>query len=272
MLKARLLPFLAVIGGAGGFFLRRWELASAFESSGLAIPRAPASVSLIVLSIVMALLFFFLCGSGKQSLSSYSDAFSAPGNWVYLLISALASAHLLVAGISFLLTAETRSGTPHILRLLLGAACVLSFFCILNICLGNFRASPRKYSLILLIPGYTFCLWLVSAYQQHAAEPVTLVYIYELLAVICSLFALYFAAAFSFAKASVRWCSVFSLLSIYFCIVTLADHHDRGSLLLLLFSVLYQFSTSLVLLKNAFSGSADPSTELNNTQEVSHNE
>jgi len=126
--------------------------------------------------------------------------------------------------------------------------------------------------LILLVPGYTFCLWLVSAYQQYAAEPVIRVYVYELLAIICALLALYFAAAFSFAKANVRWCCLFSLLSVYFCIVSLADPHDRGSLLLLLFSILYQFAAAMVLLKNAFSGGAAPSTESNNTQEVSHNE
>ena len=57
MLRVILLPVLAVVGGVGGFFLRRWELATAFEAeTGLAIPGAPATVALIVLSVVVAAL------------------------------------------------------------------------------------------------------------------------------------------------------------------------------------------------------------------------
>ena len=46
---------VAIAGGAAGFALRRWELATAFEAdTGLPIDGAPATLALIALSVVMA--------------------------------------------------------------------------------------------------------------------------------------------------------------------------------------------------------------------------
>lgn len=268
MLKVFLLPFLAVIGGVGGFFLRRWELSTAFEPSGLVTPWTPASVLLIVLSMVLALVVAFLCRKPKNELKTYGDAFFAPGNWLYLVILALASACLLVAAfVGF--RSEMTAFPRNTLHLLLWMLCVIAFFCILNIALSNFRSISRKYNVTLLIPAYAFCLWLVSAYQQHAADPVVLDYVYELFAIICSLLGLYFAAAFSFAKAKVWRCAFFSLMGIYFSIVTLADSHHRATQLMYLFAILYQLATVTVLLKNTFtSPPRHLKHNVNNTQEV----
>lgn len=268
MLNVFLLPLLAVIGGIGGFFLRRWELSTVFELSGLATPWAPASVTLIVLSIVLALVIALLCRGQKNELKTYDDAFSASGNWGYLVAIALASACLLVAAL-FGFKDEMTSWSRSFLHLLLWVLCIASFFCVLSIALSNFRSVSHKYNVTLLIPAYAFCLWLVSAYQQRAADPVVLDYVYELFAIICTLLGLYFAAAFSFAKAKVWRCAFFSLMGVYFSIVTLADSHDRATQLLYLFAILYQLATVTILLKNAF---ANPPKRLknnmNNTQEV----
>ena len=59
MRKELVLPVTAAVSGAAGFFLRRWELASAFEAdTGLPIPGMPATWALIALSAaaVLALL------------------------------------------------------------------------------------------------------------------------------------------------------------------------------------------------------------------------
>lgn len=268
MLKVCLLPLLAVIGGAGGFFLRRWELSTAFETSGLVTPYAPASIALIVLSVVLALALVLLCRKPKNELKTYGDAFFAPGSWLSLAVNALASACLFVAALAGL-RSELTTWPRSILRLLLWALCIAALFCVFSIALSNFRSVSRKYNVTLLIPAYMSCLWLVSAYQQHAADPVILDYVYELLAIICTLLGLYFAAAFSFARGRVWRCAIFSLLGIYFSIVTLADGHDRATQLLFLFAILYQLASVTVLLKNAFTvppKHLDP--QANHTQEV----
>ncbi len=272
MLQVILLPLLAAVGGVGGFFLRRWELATAFEENGLAIPRMPATIALIVLSIVLALAFALLCRGGKHELKDYRSAFSAPNNWAYLAAAAVAAAFLLV---SSLLGAKTQmdSGSPGLLRLLLCAMCLVSFVCVLTVAMNNFRARSGQYSLPLLLPAYTGCLWLVTAYQQRAADPVVLDYVYELFAIVCTLLGLYFSAGFSFGRAKVWRCAFFCLLSVYFSIVTLADGHDLSTRLLFLFAALYQLANVTVLLYHSFVKAPEPSPdESNKTQEVTPDE
>ncbi len=92
------------------------------------------------------------------------------------------------------------------------------------------------------------CMWLVVAYQARAADPVILDYVYELFAIIASLLGLYFTAGFSFERPKVRRASFFSLLGVYFSIVTLADSHDLASMLLYGFAILYLILTSALTL------------------------
>lgn len=272
MLQVILLPLLAVFGGLGGFFLRRWELAAAFEENGLAIPWTAPTLALIALSVILAAAFALLCRGSRHELKTYGDAFSAPGNLAYMVIAAVAAAALLLAGFYGLRT-ELTGGQPGLLRLLLYAMCVAAFVSILIIIPNNFRAKGRQYSLTLLLPAYACCLWLVTAYQQRAADPVVLDYVYELFAIICTLLALYFTAGFSFGKVKVWRCAFFCLLSVYFSIVTMADGHDLSTRLLFLFSILYQLANVTVLLHHAFvKGPIPTPDEMNNTQEVTPDE
>ena len=246
-----LLPLLALAGGLGGLFLRRWELATAFEDSGLAVPWAAAAVVLVVWSALMAAAFILLCRRPRHALKQYEQAFAAPERWDYLVVAGVASACLLLAGVLGL-RAEFSGGSPGLLRILLWLLCLVSFVCVIFTILKNFRGQGRRFNLMLLAPAYTFCVWLVASYQQRAADPVVQDYMYELFAIICALLAFYFTAGFSFAKARVWPCAVFCLLAVYFGIVTLADSHPLSQRLLILFSVLYQLATVTVLLYNAF--------------------
>ena len=271
-----ILPLLlALAGGVGGFFLRRWELATVFEPSGLAVLWSAPSLLLIALSAVLAAAFVLLCRKTKHSPADYSEAFSAQNCWPWLAAMALAAAAMLFAGVLGL----RYNGYCGILCKLMNLMCILSFFCILAAAWSNFRGKSMRFSLTLLAPGYTLCLWLVSAYQQRAADPVVLDYVYELLAIICTLVGLYFSIGFSFSRPKIRRCNLFSLLGIYFSMVTLADPHSTADRLLFLFCILYQLANTAALLCHAFVAHTpspapvpDPSNETNNTQEVTPDE
>lgn len=272
MLNVILLPLLAVVGGAGGFFLRRLELATAFESTGLAIPGAPASIALIVLSVLVILAFALLCRRPVNALPDHAGAFSAQGSWLYLIAMALAAACILVAGV-FGLREELSWLAPRVLQMLLWIMCLLSFVCTLITALANFRVQVRKYSLALLAPGYTLCIWLVLTYKDYNSEPVLLVYVYELFAIICTMLGIYFAAAFSFGRGRPRRCVFFSLAGIYFSIITLADSRDLTVRLLLIFSILYLLASLIPLLYHAYCAPSGQSPDqLNSNQEVTPDE
>lgn len=274
-----ILPLLlALLGGAGGFFLRRWELSTIFDTDGLPALWSTPTLILIALSLVLAVVFALLCRKTKHAPADYNEAFSAQRSWPYLVVMALAAAMLLIAGV-FGLRNGLLYGMGGLLGKLTNAMCILSFLCVLAAAWSNFQGKPLRYSLALLAPGYTFCLWLVCAYQEQAADPVVLDYVYEILAIICTLIGMYFAAGYSFGRPKGRRCAVFSLLGIYFTLVTLADPHTTTDRLMFLFALLYQLANTTALLYHTFVAYnptpvpvPDPSNETNNTQEVTPDE
>lgn len=252
MLRAILLPLLALAGGIGGLFLRRWELSSAFEADGLAIPHAPATLALIALTVVMIALFILLCQGKHNTLENYDDAFESHGNWLYLVLAGLAAAHVLLAGL-FTLADFFRGQQTSPVWIFMALLCLIAFTSVLIIALHNFRGGKGKgIGLVLMGPAYMCCLWLVLAYQQRAGDPVVLDYVYELFTVISALLGLYYAAGFAFDRPKVKRCTVFGLLAVYFALITQADSHDEPTMMLVRFVGLYQLAALLPLLYNAF--------------------
>ena len=269
-----ILPILLALAGGGvGFILRRWELATVFEDTGLAVLWSAPSLLLIALSAVMAAAFLLLVRKPKYQPSDYNEAFSAQGSWLYLIGMAVSAAAVLFAGLYGL----RYGGYCSLLCKLMNLLCLLSFVCILATAWSNFCGKPLRFSLTLLVPGYTVCLWLVSAYQEQAAEPVVLLFVYEMLAIICTLIGLYFSAGYSYGRPKFRRCAVFSLLGLFFTLVTLADLHTMGSRLMFLFMFLYQMSHLIALLYHSFvaytpTQTPTPSNETNDIQEVTPDE
>ncbi|MEG1879571.1 MAG: hypothetical protein RR211_08045, partial [Pseudoflavonifractor sp.] len=268
MRKEIILPGIAVAGGIGGFFLRRWVLVSAFEpGTGLPIPGAPAAWALLCLSAGVLLALLLLArGTHRTFSGGYRQAFAAKGNTVCLgttLLAALLSAvagPLLVINAASALSAQllTLYGRSRI-QILLGMLpqFLLALLCLAT-CVGTAVSgwnrhrgkAPERYSLSPLLPAYLMCLWLISAYQKWAIDPVHLNYIYELFAIIAAVLAFYLMAGFSFDRPRVTLTTLFSLLAVYFSITALADPHPGPTVLLYLFVIVSLLTSTTVLLFN----------------------
>lgn len=262
MRREILLPGLALAGGAAGFALRRWELNTAFEpETGLPIAGAPATWALLALSLLMAGLILLLCtGHHFAFPGGYDQAFRSDSS--LYVIAIIASGFLMgvggilklrelpaaLEGYSGLAVRGVASALP---MLLLSVLCLVSAACIVLIARNNYRGDGKgARSMLLLAPAYAACMWLISAYQFRAADPVIEDYIYQLLAVIALLLALYFMAGFSFEKTKVKRTAFFSLLGIYLSAVSLAGTDDLSALALFAFAILYLTASAAVLLYN----------------------
>ena len=269
MRKEIVLPSLAVGGGIVGLLLRRWELATAFEAdTGLVTPNMPSTWALIIWSALLAAAFILLCrGKHRSFAGGYDAAFAAKGNTVYITAMVLAAFLLLASAVLNYMgipaayaeavaaaRAGNAQGTPlfNVLpRAILGALAAVSFFCVLSTGRNNYRGEGKgKFSLSLLAPAYMGCIWLIAAYQVRAGDPVRQDYIYELFAIISSLLGLYFMAGFSFERAKVFRSYLFSLLGVYFSLVTLADGHELYVVLLYGFCILSLTANVTALLAN----------------------
>lgn len=253
MRKDILLPGVAVAGGAAGFLLRRWELSTAFEpDTGLPVAGAPATWALIALTVVVAAVLAVLCrGTHRVFPGGYDEAFGAPNNALYLTVLVAAAFLMAASGLlTFLL--YLRHDVTAFSRVLLALMSLVSAACLFVVGKNNYRMEGRgKYSAALLLPSYTCCLWLISAYQARSADPVILDYVYQLFAVIAAVLGSYFMAGFGFERAKTFRSAFFSLCAMYFILVTLADTHEPGFLALYLAFFLYFAASSAVLLYNA---------------------
>ena len=252
MSKRILPPAAALVLGAAGFGLRLWGLGTAFEpDTGLPIPGAPATVSLIVLTAVVLLLLggalWRMCRSAPTL--SYDDAFRCPST---AAVTADVVCALLLAGAGLLgLWEFLNNGSRNLAYPVLDALLVASGGCVLLTGRNNYRGLGQgKFNAYLLFPAYTFCLWLVLAYQAQAGNPVILDYVYRILAIICSLLGLYFTASFSFEKGKALPTLWTGLAAVYFSCVCLADFSGWMDLALHAFSIVYFTAHSVVLLRN----------------------
>jgi hypothetical protein len=252
MNRSVFLPIFAAIAGLAGALLRRYELLNAFETdSGLAISGHPATIAMLVLSgAVLLLTLLFLPKNQKipESLN-FAQAFSVEdkGTRFLIVVAALLLLACAVCGAyQYLEGSETR-----VSRLVLFVFAALSALSVLFTGLRAGQGSGEQSSILLLFPAFFACLWLVLVYQNHAADPVLLDYVFELLAVVCVVLSLYSIAGFGFGRGRVRATSFYCLMGVYFSMVTLADSHTLPFLLLYLFAAVYLELSSGILLLNA---------------------
>lgn len=240
---------LTVVAGAAGAALRHWERLVAFEpDTGLFISGTKPTPLLIALSVAVALSLLLLVRE-RGAAAPYERLFAARGD--AYLFGAVAAAMLLAASGVMTLYPFFWGGTPKLTQIILA---LLSPVAAVSVILGarNCRRGPRanRWGPVLLLPAFYVCYWLVLAYEARAADPVVRSYLYELLAVICVLLALYHIAGCAFEKARPARCLYFCLMGVYFSMVTLPDGHDAATLLRFGFAVVYLLSTAVLLQRN----------------------
>ncbi len=251
MKKALLPPLTALAAGAVGFLLRRWELSTAFEPNGLPIPGAPATLVLALFSLLAVL------AAGLAARRRLRDRTAAPfcqaffcGEPLYITCNVIAAA-LLIGGGCLGIWSYVNSPVKTLPSLLLAGLAVLSGVSVGIVGRQAYRhEGDGKYNAFLLLPAFTYCLWLITSYQRRAGDPIILDYVYHILAIIATLLALYRMAGHSFEKGQTRTTLWFSLTAVYFSCVSLADGHEPMVLCLLAFSIVYCGIHSAVLLWN----------------------
>ena len=275
MRKNILPPILAILWGGVGFALRRWQLATAFEpDTGLPIPGVPATMALLVWSVLLIPALVLLC-RGLGPARSWEEALDAQGSSLFLtavvtgafllLVSAGAEAITLSAtyrtSLSLLADGETLGWTAAVMPPLRIALCAAGFPCALAWGQRVARKSPKvRESLALLELCLLFCVWLVSDYQVRAANPVTQDYLYTIFAIVCGLLGLYYIAGWSFQSGKLRRTVVFCLLGPYFSLVTLADHHSLAEVTRFAFVILFLAAHAVLFLNPPPAGENDEAT------------
>ena len=250
MKKERLLPVLAVLFGAIGAALRLWERATAFEpETGLPV-FSPATVCLIAALVLFLAVFALLLRGKHADFAGYDEAFAAGGDQIFLALEVASAFLFLAGGVLTVLTARTSRGV-RLMPYLLAVLCIGSFAALLASAGNTFRGRKNAGAAVLLVPGYTGAIWLVSDYQKRAGDPVTLNYACEILGIIAALLGLYFIAAAAFEKKPrVFATAFFCLAGITLCVTTLPDGHSKDFLAIAAAVVVHLGACVWVLLRS----------------------
>lgn len=235
MRKDIVLPALALAGGAGGFFLRRWQLASAYSpETGLFLPGAPATWALLALMGLLVLVLLVLVRDRGAAPQDFLPAFGGPESAqvtvltsAWILMVAAGGFGLLegVQGLRLWRTApEMYQFSSQVSQLLAGALCILAGFGVLLLGQMAYRGTLNDTACRLAsFPALAGLVWLFSAHLKNGTEPVLMKYGFQMAAALLLTLAHYYIAAFLFGRPHSRRTVVLALMGAVFGLTSLAD-------------------------------------------------
>lgn len=240
MRKSILLPGLAVLGGAAGAVLRRWQIRSAYHADTQLFDHgAPATYALLGLTAVLLVLFLLLC----RPLPRYGDFLPAfrIDNAIHMTLCAAAGFVFFAAGIFGLLEGmglvvqwRTEPGSVLITYAVGLALCgVLCFPAgLASLLLGQaaYRGKVGEAGIWLSsFPALAGLVWLFTSHLHHGTDPVLLHYGFYLAAVALLMLCQYDRAAFFYGRSHPTRLCVSGLMGVYLGILSLADFPSRFS-------------------------------------------
>ena len=238
MKKNIALPALALAGGAAGFFLRRWQLASAYvPETGLFVHGAPATYALLGFAVLLAAAVLLLLREKREGIDDFLPAFGSPGA-VQMALLAAAGILMFFSGIIGM-----REGfwdlrlwradpalyqlSTSASQLLTGALCVPAGLGVLYLGRMAYRGElDGGYCVLAPFPALAGLVWVFSTHLKHGTEPVLMKYGLSLLAALLLTLAHYDTAGFLYGKPHPRRAAFFALTGAAAGIASLADRPD----------------------------------------------
>lgn len=264
MRKDVFLPALAVAGGAAGFLLRRWQLASAYvPETGLFVHGAPATYALLGLTVLLAAAFAVLVQGKGEKPGDFLPAFACPeaGQMTVLaaagLLLMLAGALGLKDGLAAL---SLWRASPELYplanpgsRLLAAALCLPAGLSIVLMGKAAYREELSSAACRLApFPALAGLVWLFATHLKHGVEPVLMKYGFGLFAALLLTLAHYCAAGFLFGRPHARRTAFLALTGTAAGIISLADRPDLFTAAAALAFSLSALALSRALLRNTF--------------------
>ena len=250
MKKEWTLPVLAWLAAAGGFALRAWELAESYDpvSRRMAYPCSATGLLWALAAVLTAALFFLCRGMGTRT----------PEDWFYdpstgnTVLTTCAGFVLMAAGGLGLYerTVAYRTDTLALLTCLcclVGGAATVAYAAFVH--RGQHTAA---LPLPLMAICIAFVVWLVATYQQHARQPVTELFVWQILSGVCIVLAVYHLVTLSMGRGNALRTAALSLLCVPLTGIALADGLPLPFALISLSAMLLLTAQSRMLLRAAF--------------------
>ena len=218
-----------VIMGIFGAFLRWLQIQNTFDSeTDLFISHSPWSYAVILFFVIFAIaLFRWIRGMRSLSFpSKYPDVYSE--NIPFASIAAILIGAIMAVGGAATILRSVRS-SQSAFDLILGLSTFVSAAGLAAFIMSAGKSEKKSNGHFGAVCSvFYICFWLIAAYKFSAAEPAIWSFAPKLLSLCAVLLAFYFIAGFVFNKPRPLSALYFSLLSVFLCIITLADLYPIG--------------------------------------------
>ncbi len=251
--SAVLMPLVALLAGVFGYLFRRIEVNTVIDSvTGLAARGAVVTNLLIVVTIAIILImavYAVMMFTRYRTERGYAKVFM-PTGFVYIAGAYVVGIGWFIAAVLYVFNRSAVGGLTVIdwIFMLLAASSAVS---VIVMSRGAYqRRSGTDMTLMSIIPPLFFCFWLIIYYKDNAANPVLLDYGYQILAIAAAALSYYYASGFTFRKVMTGKPIFAFLISIYLCIVVLADHTALSLKIMYAVTALNMLMSSILLIRN----------------------
>ena len=254
--NAIILPLSAIILGAAGFLLRRYELNTIYHpSTGLFDKSTNVTTALILLSLAVFIYSLILCvwiGRRYTSSKVFSETFRQKTP-IYLILVTILGLGWLVISAKYQMDQIGQAGSFQYIDGVFTLLSALSAIAIIMLARSAITGkSGGKLGWSLLPPLFT-CFWLVLFYRQHSSTPSLLQYAFTYLAIAFSTLGFYYTAGYAYGKTAAGRSVGSYMMAVFFSAVIFADSDSFTPLYIrLLFAVflVYHALNAGLLIKN----------------------
>ena len=248
MKKEDRLILTAGLGGAIGLALRRMELSLAYDPELKLMSAGPATWMLWGLAAVLLILFAAGCrGMGKKEWTPQQWIYAPHKDYIAIVVCA---AFLLMAAGLVGLWEQSRLYRKEPLELLAWGLCLVGGVCVLMAGQSAYRGRwTGNTPLLHMGPSFAMLLWLVAGYQDHARQPETGLFVWQMLSGVAVVLALYGLVTLAVGKGGAGRTCVFCLMGTCLSYIAMADSNSIAFKLVYLFAIFYLTAQSAMLLR-----------------------
>lgn len=227
-MKKTMYPVLALVLGVVGFGFRRWQLMTCFDENGLAV-YGTATLALMGFTAAAVVVLAALCWVKKWSEKTLGvllaedkgkAKYALQGTALFYGMAVLGLVqHIIGQGFEIFPLAQN---ADKLLSLLLLVCNVLAAFSAVLLPMSDGKkgfggaAAPG----LLCLNG---CIWLIESYHPHANDPVTMGYIWLIMAGAAAMLGWRYVCSMAYSKPKNKWAMVWAVLTLLLSVIALAD-------------------------------------------------
>lgn len=227
-MKKTMYPVLALVFGVVGFGFRRWQLMTCFDENGLVVYGTP-TLALMGFTAAAVAVLATLClvrkwpekELGVLLLEHQGKIKSAlQGTALFYLMALLGLGRNMIGQDFGLFLAGM--GADELLKLLLAVCNVLAVVSavLLPVSDGKKGFGGAVAPGLLCLNG---CIWLIQSYHPHANDPVTMGYIWLVLAGAAAMLGWRYVCSMAYSKPKNKWAMLWSVVTMMLSVIALAD-------------------------------------------------